>query len=189
MAHGDLTGVPSRPDAFRQKPTMSTPSTPTNPTPDSDFTHDDVGSIACIRPMSRIERRAADRREHRRHELAGPRVLVERLNDDGCARIGSIVDLSAGGVKLFTATDTGVHPGETIDVRLALPQHAGISPFVRLADDTVAEPACEWIGRLEVLRRVDRRDGSVELGGKLIGMTAVDRGMLGLYLSIQPLAA
>lgn len=180
---------------------MSTQNTPRNLTditattthaPENTANTDDIGAIACIRPLVPIERRASDRinrRQHRRHELAGPRVLVERITDVKSQQIGSIVDLSASGVKLITATDTGVEPGETIDVRLALPPHAGISPFVRLADETMAEPACDWVGRLEVLRRVDRRDGSVELGGKLIGMTAVDRGMLGLYLSIQPLAA
>ena len=137
----------------------------------------------------RIDRRRNDRRAHRRHEVAGPKVIVERVGEAGTSHIGTIGDLSAAGVRIFAAGDLGIRPGETIDIRLALPEHAGISPFIRLAGQTQPEPAYEWVGQLEVLRCVDRGEHGTELGGRLIDMTAADRGMLGLYLSIQPLAA
>lgn len=132
-----------------------------------------------------------ERREHRRHELSTPMVMIERIGTNGVKGgfVGTIADLSAGGVRLRTSAGAAedVAPGQTIDVRLSLPEHAGISPFIQLAGD--ARPTCEWVGRLEVLRRTDLPGGEVDIGGRLLGMTSVDRGMLGLYLSIQPLAA
>ena len=102
-------------------------------------------------------RPASERRRHRRHELATTGVDVEHAGETGDSGglIGPIVDLSAGGVRVRT-NDAGIVPGQTLDVRLTLPPHAGIQPFVKLAGgDEDAEPACEWTGRLEVLRRVD----------------------------------
>ena len=48
-----------------------------------------------------------------------------------------------------------------------------------------------WLGWLSVARvrpAQDRRD-EVEIAGRLVDMDEMDRGMLGLYLSTQPLAA
>ncbi len=131
--------------------------------------------------------RAQDRRRHRRHELSHPTNLSGIQCDFGDNITGGVVDLSAGGVRIRTADDT-IRPGTNVEVRLSLPQHAGISPFVRLAG-AQPEPSCEWSGTFEVARRVERTDGTFDLGGTLLNMTPVDRGMLGLYLSIHPLAA
>ena len=130
-----------------------------------------------------------ERRAHRRHELAASAVAVHRPGVDGKPGdfVGVILDLSAGGVRIRTGVGSDIKPGETIAVELNLPEHAGIRPFIRLAGS--AEPACEWDGQLEVLRRIENADGSFDLGGRLLGMSDNDRGMLGLYLSIQPLAA
>lgn len=133
----------------------------------------------------------SDRRRHRRHSIAiDPARDAGRIGvcfEAGSEPTGSVVDLSAGGVRILT-TDDSIRPGHDVEVSLVLPPHAGIQPFIRLAG-TAPEPTCEWRGTLKVLRRIEREDGCFELGGQLVDMTAVDRGMLGLYLSIQPLAA
>ena len=136
--------------------------------------------------------RPSDRRQFRRHELCEldrPQLVVERWDAAAGvgAKIGDLVDLSAGGVRVRTG-DATVKPGQTLSIRLSLPSHAGITPFVRASEGEL-RPACEWTGSLCVMRRVERMDGSLELGGRLIGMDEAVRGMLSLYLSIQPLAA
>lgn len=130
-----------------------------------------------------------ERREFRRHELAETLVIVERFDPitEEASAIGEISDLSAGGVRIHTGDPT-VRPGQMLCIRLRLPSHAGITPFVRLAGEDLA-PTCEWVGTLSALRRIERADGSFDIGGRLLGMDDVTRGMLGLYLSIQPLAA
>lgn len=130
-----------------------------------------------------------ERRRWRRHELLGPQVIVERWDSARAAAVpmGEIVDLSAGGVRIRTGDPT-VKPGQVIHIRLRLPSHAGICPFVSYAG-TALHPSCEWTGRLAVLRRLEREDGTIDVGGRLLGMDESTRGMLGLYLSIQPLAA
>ena len=134
---------------------------------------------------------AADRRRFRRHDLCQPQLLLDRWDEAGGGvgpAVGEIVDLSASGVRVRTA-DASIRPGQTLPIRLSLPKHAGITPFVRAAAAGELRPACEWTGALCVLRRVERLDGSLELGGRLVGMDEAVRGMLSLYLSIQPLAA
>ena len=132
---------------------------------------------------------ATERRRFRRHELIGPQVTVELWDQaTGTGRpMGEVMDLSAGGVRIRTGDPT-VGPGQTIQIRLRLPSHAGITPFVSYAGEAI-EPSCEWVGQFAVLRRIEREDGTIDLGGRLLGMDASARGMLGLYLSIQPLAA
>ena len=131
----------------------------------------------------------AERRRHRRHELLEPQVVVERFDPaTGQGQpLGEIGDISAGGVRVRTGDPT-LKPGQTVAIRLRLPSHAGIAPFVTSAGASL-KPTCEWTGHLAVLRRVERADGTIDLGGRLLGMDEAVRGMLGLYLSIQPLAA
>ncbi len=130
-----------------------------------------------------------ERRRFRRHELVGPQVSVERWDTASASgqAMGEVIDLSAGGVRIRTGDPT-IQPGQTIQIRLSLPRHAGISPFVSYAGEAI-QPSCEWVGRFAILRRLERADGTIDLGGRLIGMDEPTRGMLGLYLSIQPLAA
>lgn len=130
-----------------------------------------------------------ERREFRRHELTETLVIVERFDPitQQVSPVGEIVDLSAGGVLVRTGDPT-IAPGQLLSIRLRLPSHAGIAPFVRPAGEELA-PACEWVGTFSAMRRVERPDGIFEIGGRLTGMDAVTRGMLGLYLSIQPVAA
>lgn len=131
----------------------------------------------------------AERRRWRRHELLGPQVVVERWDAARATAVplGEILDLSAGGVRIRTGDPT-IHPGQVVHIRLRLPSHAGIAPFVSYAAESL-QPSCEWVGRLAVLRKFEREDGTIDLGGRLLGMDQSTRGMLGLYLSIQPLAA
>ncbi len=81
-----------------------------------------------------------------------------------------------------------MHPDQQIRVRLELPPFAGICPFV---DTTGGQPAPkrEWVGWMTVSRVMSLGDNQCEIAGRLMDMEEMDRGMLGLYLSTQPLAA
>ena len=151
---------------------------------------------APMSPADALDSGAADRRRHRRHELAGggQGVVVERrTTGDAYTPIGYVADLSAGGVRIVLAGDAGadIAPGDRVDVRLSLPDHAGLRPFVRLANSepTDAEFSGEWTGSFKVCRRADLSESGIQLGGTFEGMADLDRGMLGLYLSVHPLAA
>ncbi|HEY7115765.1 MAG TPA: PilZ domain-containing protein [Tepidisphaeraceae bacterium] len=132
---------------------------------------------------------AAEQREHRRYDLGGQTLMINRW--DAARRdakpLGYLVDLSAGGVRLRT-DQANVRTDSQIRVRLELPSYAGICPFI----DTGAgqpQPKTEWVGWLAVTR-VKKVDGrQFDVAGRLVDMDEMDRGMLGLYLSTQPLAA
>ncbi|HEX4795120.1 MAG TPA: PilZ domain-containing protein [Humisphaera sp.] len=132
----------------------------------------------------------SDRRQFRRHDLEPQGIAVERFNANRQSKrevLGSIVDISAGGVRVRTR-DGNLRPDHQIRVRLELPAYAGISPFV----DTTAnspQPKREWVGWMTVSRVQRIGDQSFEVSGRLVDMEELDRGMLGLYLSTQPLAA
>lgn len=137
-----------------------------------------------------VEASGAERREHRRHDFDEQGITVERW--DGSRRegkpFGRIVDLSAGGVRIRTE-QTDVRPDNQIRVRLELPVYAGISPFVSTEGDHI-KPAREWVGWMAVSRVVPVDGGKrAEVAGRLVDMDETARGMLGLYLSTQPLAA
>ena len=136
-----------------------------------------------------VEPAGAERREHRRHDMEMSGIAVDRW--DGSKRstkqFGQLVDLSAGGVRIRT-TQTDVKPDNQIRVRIELPAYAGISPFIDTTK-TSMEPKREWVGWMAVAR-VNKVDGkTVDVAGRLVDMDEMDRGMLGLYLSTQPLAA
>jgi len=136
-----------------------------------------------------VEATGDERREHRRHDMEMSGINVDRW--DGSKRstkaFGQLVDLSAGGVRIRT-TQTDVKPDNQIRVRIELPAYAGISPFVDTTKKGMA-PKREWVGWMAVAR-VNKVDGkTVDVAGRLVDMDEMDRGMLGLYLSTQPLAA
>ena len=130
---------------------------------------------------------ARDRRAYRRHDLEQQGIAVERWDGRGePAAFGQIVDISAGGVRIRTK-QRGLRVDSELRVRIELPRYAGISPFV----DTVGhqpQPKQEWVGWMAICRVVESADG-VEIAAQLLDMEELDRGMLGLYLSTQPLAA
>jgi hypothetical protein len=133
---------------------------------------------------------AADRREHRRHDMEQQGIPVSRW--DGSKRapkdFGRLVDLSAGGVRIRT-NQTNVKADGQIRVRLELPAYAGISPFIDASSES-PQPKREWVGWMSIARVLPSpKAGEVELAGRLVDMDEMDRGMLGLYLSTQPLAA
>ena len=140
---------------------------------------------------AQAEVRLEDRREHRRHDLEQQGLTVERWDGprqggEG-AVLGRLVDISAGGVRIRT-NQVHVRPDHQIRVRLELPAYAGICPFI----DTTGqqpEPRLEWVGWMAVCRVHETADGEVEVAGRLLDMEEMDRGMLGLYLSTQPIAA
>jgi hypothetical protein len=138
-----------------------------------------------------VESTGDERREHRRHDMEQQGIAVDRW--DGTKRapkeFGRIVDLSAGGIRIRT-NQKNVKADGQIRVRLELPSYAGICPFV----DTTApdvQPKKEWVGWMSIarVREVEDPQHEYEVAGRLVDMDEMDRGMLGLYLSTQPLAA
>jgi hypothetical protein len=130
-----------------------------------------------------------ERREHRRHDLEQQGISVERWDGQQTTgeTLGRLVDISAGGVRIRTS-EANVKPDQQIRVRLELPSYAGISPFI--APSTAGlEPKADWVGWMTVSRVIELAPEQHELAGRLVDMDEMDRGMLGLYLSTQPLAA
>ena len=131
----------------------------------------------------------SERREHRRHDLEMQDISVDRW--DGGRRsgksFGRLVDLSAGGVRIRTSQEN-VKEDNQIRVRLALPTYAGISPFINAQEKGLA-PKSEWVGWMSVSRVKKIGSEEYDVAGRLMDMDEIDRGMLGLYLSTQPLAA
>jgi hypothetical protein len=130
-----------------------------------------------------------ERRQYRRHDLEQQSIGVDRW--DGSRRqskaFGQLVDLSAGGVRIRT-TEKNLRADHQIRVRLELPDYAGISPFIDRESET-PRPRREWVGWMTITRICHLDDKVSEVGGRLVDMDEMDRGMLGLYLSTQPLAA
>jgi hypothetical protein len=137
-----------------------------------------------------VEANGHERREFRRHDIEQQGISVDRW--DGSKRspkeFGRIVDLSAGGVRIRTK-QTNVKADGQIRLRVELPAYAGICPFVDTSTN-VPQPKKDWVGWLSIARVLPVDDQSeVEVCGRLVDMDEMDRGMLGLYLSTQPLAA
>jgi hypothetical protein len=131
---------------------------------------------------------ASEQRNHRRYDLGGQTLMVNRWDASrrSAQPLGYLVDLSAGGARIRTE-QVNIKPDSQIRVRLELPAYAGICPFIETTTGT-PQPKNEWVGWLAVTR-VTRVDGTCEVAGRLVDMEEMDRGMLGLYLSTQPLAA
>ena len=130
-----------------------------------------------------------ERRSARRHDMEQQDLVVQRFTGrrEGGAALGKIVDLSAGGVRIRT-TRGAVRPDHQIRVRIELPTYAGISPFVDTSGER-PQPRNEWVGWMTVTRVATVDEREMEIGGRLVDMDEMDRGMLGLYLSTQPVAA
>jgi len=135
------------------------------------------------------EPKNSERRAHRRADLEQRGLEVERWDGNRRAGkpFGQIVDLSAGGVRIRTE-QKNVRADNQIRLRLELPEYAGISPFIDNSGSNL-EPKREWIGWLAVSRVMKIDDKQSEIAGRLVDMEEMDRGMLGLYLSTQPMAA
>jgi hypothetical protein len=129
-----------------------------------------------------------DRRKHRRTDLELSSVAVERWDGPklGGRPFGTLVDLSAGGLRIRT-TQRDLRVGAQLRIRLRLPVYAGISPFV--TDDGNGAPCNEWCGWMTLVRVIKTSESEFEIGGRLVDMRDIDRAMLSLYLSAQPLAA
>ncbi|HRK31564.1 MAG TPA: PilZ domain-containing protein [Tepidisphaeraceae bacterium] len=130
-----------------------------------------------------------ERRRFRRHEFDHRGVSVERFDGErrGGKIFGHLVDISAGGVRIRTP-EKNVKADTQIRVRLELPSYAGITPFVA-SDGPSIQGRHEWVGWMTVRRVLKNEDGNFDIAGPLEDMQEMDRGMLGLYLSTQPLAA
>ncbi len=130
-----------------------------------------------------------ERRAHRRHDLEQRNISVGRWNEDRQPGqvFGQLVDLSAGGVRIRTS-QKNLRPDHQVRVRLELPVYAGISPFVDHESKSL-RPKREWTGWMTVARVQPAGPDCVDVAGRLVDMDEMDRGMLSLYLSTQPLAA
>ncbi len=128
----------------------------------------------------------SDRRQHRRHDLDGYGVQVQAWDGVNATPLGRLVDMSSGGMRIRTR-QANVRPDQQIRLRLRLPAYAGISPFVDTSGERI-RPRTEWTGWMSVARVAETSDGEFEIGGRLVDMENLDRGMLSLYLSTQPLA-
>jgi hypothetical protein len=130
-----------------------------------------------------------DRRRYRRHDMENRQIPMDRWDTIGNRGtvMGRIADISAGGVRIHT-NRADIEVGSQIRVRLALPAYAGISPFINARGNSIM-PQDEWIGWMNVCRVTNLGSDGFEIGGQLLDMDEMDRGMLGLYLSTQPLAA
>ncbi|HUB24417.1 MAG TPA: PilZ domain-containing protein [Tepidisphaeraceae bacterium] len=130
-----------------------------------------------------------ERRKHHRHDMESQGITVQRFDGHSrsAAPLGKIVDLSAGGVRI-RATKAAIRPDQQIRVKLVLPEYAGISPFISPSSGGL-EPKPDWVGWMTVCRVIKAEGDQVEVAGRLVDMDEMDRGMLGLYLSTQPLAA
>jgi hypothetical protein len=134
-----------------------------------------------------------ERRQYRRHDFEHQAITLERWDGARGLRqaFGKIVDLSAGGVRVRTTARDGninILPDQQIRVRMELPAYAGICPFVDTSTGQ-PQPRREWTGWMAVARVTDLGNGEYEISGRLVDMEEMDRGMLKLYLSTQPLAA
>jgi len=142
------------------------------------------------RKMSLVQDEATvERRRYRRHDLERQAIHVERYDGKkgSSTPLGILVDLSSGGMRIRTR-QTNIRPDQQIRLRVELPPFAGICPFVDTTQGS-ARPKNDWVGWMTVARVQERPNGELEVGGRLVGMDELDRGMLGLYLSTQPLAA
>lgn len=130
-----------------------------------------------------------DRRKQRRHDLELQNLEVQRW--DGrkhCgSSLGQLVDLSSGGIRIRTC-DEEIRPEQQIRLRIQLPAYAGICPFVDTSGDSI-RPRNDWVGWVAVSRVRKISDTHYEVAGRLMDMEELNRGMLRLYLSTQPLAA
>lgn len=131
--------------------------------------------------------RNVERRKHRRHDLSDHDLPVYAVIDGSPAdtALGKLMDISSGGIR-FTTHSNGIRPESRINVHLSLPPFAGIRAFV---DKSSEQPAEQWQGVMSVTRVVRQDDGSFEVAGRLLDLSDGERGLLGLYLSTQPLAA
>jgi hypothetical protein len=135
-----------------------------------------------------VEEQAEERREYRRHDMEEQDVQIQRF--DGVRQayaLGRIIDLSCGGVRLRT-TQQNLRPDQHIRVRLELPDYAGIYPFVDTSGQE-PQPRRDWVGWMSITRVIPVNDRESDVAGRLVDMHEFDRGMLGLYLSTQPMAA
>ena len=128
-----------------------------------------------------------ERRKHRRHDLSEHDLPVYAVIDGipaDTAR-GTLQDISSGGMR-FTTMSSSIQPNTQIAVQLSLPPFAGIRAFINKSNE---RPATEWQGTMSVTRVIRQDDGSYEIAGRLLDLSEGERGLLGLYLSTQPLAA
>jgi hypothetical protein len=130
-----------------------------------------------------------ERRNHRRHDLEMQDIGMQRWDGNKKAgeTLGRIVDISAGGVRVRTSQEN-LKTDHQIRVRLELPSYAGICPFVDTQSGQM-KPRKDWVGWMTVARVQKIGEKQFDVAGQLVDMEEIDRGMLGLYLSTQPLAA
>src|SRR3954467_14957758 len=76
-------------------------------------------------------RLSPERRAHRRADMEDRGITVQRWdgNHRAAKAFGTLVDISAGGVRIRT-DQQAIRADHQIRLRLELPEYAGISPFI-----------------------------------------------------------
>ena len=128
-----------------------------------------------------------ERRKHRRHDLSDQDLPIYAVNDGQPAdtALGKLLDISSGGMK-FQTRSGAIRPNSRIGVQFSLPSFGGVRAFV---DHETEGFTTDWTGFMTVTRVIRQSDGSFEVAGQLMDLSDGERGLLGLYLSTQPLAA
>ena len=129
----------------------------------------------------------SERRRTFRTDLEDRNIAVELRAPKGKPgkTIGTVMDLSTEGMKFKTRFGE-LAVGDRLSIKIQLPTMSGISAFV---DKGEGKATNAWSGDFEVARVVRRMDGGYDIGGRLMNLTEADRGLLGLYLSLQTMTA
>ena len=78
---------------------------------------------------------------------------------------------------------------ERLPTGVAIHSRAKVASGFIDATENQLQPKREWVGWMAVARVNKIDEKNVDVAGRLVDMDEMDRGMLGLYLSTQPLAA
>lgn len=138
-----------------------------------------------------LEVEGSERRAHRRHNFGSRDVSVERWEGSTrtTCKLGDLIDISSGGIRVRVPAGTPIQADQHIRLRLELPVYAGIHPFIDRTSEGATKGKREWVGWLSICRVQATSNNQLDVAGRLIDMDDMDRGMLGLYLSTQPMAA
>jgi hypothetical protein len=132
---------------------------------------------------------ATERRVHRRLPMENHNLQVQRIDRRAGQPVafGQLMDISASGVRI-RVNDGKLEPQRQLRIRLQLPTFGMIAPFLS-AHSRRVQPSNDWTGWMEVCRVHQVDEYHWDVAGRMLDMREMERGMLGLYLSTQPMAA
>lgn len=142
------------------------------------------------RPLGQTSKTGSERRIHRRHTMETRNVAVKQIDRRGgnAVEFGQLMDISASGVRVRIPAANPVQAQRQIRLRIELPAFGMIAPFIDTSHRRVQPSNC-WTGWVEVCRVHSVDEHHCDVAGRILDMRDMERGMLGLYLSTQPMAA